>query len=448
MANNNKTPLLRPLRTTGSTLYVFPSASEDIGLNLQSGTTGVAMSNYVLLNFTKHNFGLTDPLDIVKSLQNYAMNFETMLLNESTYNYQEPYTVSENVFWHWMLTHGKGPNTKDSQGNEHGFSLNVVPGDIQNIWREDSYEPGDTDRLIQCVGTIDAGNSLSTEFGMFNETYVNIPSSYGNGPVFFRAVSNADNVNYKTGRTYPYTGKKTPYIQGRKGTDFSYLGDVNAQYDNAQQMTYNPNDAFELVTDLHTIEEVLKSLGSESITVNSFDDINVDYDEFLKDTAYSISGKCEFKFNAMLLYYSVYDLNDAYKQPIATNLFGIVFLDGGTGTGEYTLTPVLKRKSFKGQTGKNAYFGNGYSFRVNIKTMSVYDNTDARIDDNTTTTSMYSEDFNDVISNFNKAIDIMNTNVRTTMAIQDKYMSMNRTLSDIRSQMDVYKKDITQYVND
>lgn len=64
----NKTPLLRPLRQTGSTLYVFPSASEDIGLNINSGTTGVAMSHYALLNFTKKNFKYTDPEKIVESL--------------------------------------------------------------------------------------------------------------------------------------------------------------------------------------------------------------------------------------------------------------------------------------------------------------------------------------------------------------------------------------------
>lgn len=184
------------------------------------------------------------------------------------------------------------------------------------------------------------------------------------------------------------------------------------------------------------------------MSVSSFDDINIDQDEFMKGTPYSMSGICEYRFNAILLYYSIYDLNDAYKQPIATNLFGIVFLDGGNGSGQYTLSPVLKRKSFKGQSGRNAYFGNGYSFRVNIKTLSVYDNTDARIDDNTTTTSMYAEDFNDVIANFNKAIDVMNTNVRTTAAIQNQYMAMTRVLSDIRTSFDSYKKEIKQYIDD
>jgi len=36
MANSLKTPLLRPLRLNGSTLYVFQSAQEDIGLNINN----------------------------------------------------------------------------------------------------------------------------------------------------------------------------------------------------------------------------------------------------------------------------------------------------------------------------------------------------------------------------------------------------------------------------
>lgn len=219
-----------------------------------------------------------------------------------------------------------------------------------------NYGSGNQDRMIQCVGTIDAGNSLSTEFGMFNETYVNVPSSYGNGPVFLRTVSNSDNVNYKCGATY---SGNSAYIQGRTGTDFSYLGDVTAEYDNANMMRYETSeiaDAFELVTDMQTINSVLQSMKNSnediSFSFDSFDDVNIDPNDFLGElnNAYAMSDKCEFRFNAILLYYSVYDLNDAYKQPVATNLFGIVFLDGGAGTetSSYALAPLLKRKSFHG----------------------------------------------------------------------------------------------------
>ena len=219
--------------------------------------------------------------------------------------------------------------------------------------------------------------------------------------------------------------------------------------------TDSENDAFEVITDLTTIQSILQNLGAKTIKINSFDDVNVDFDDMLAGitttggrTPYSMAGGCEFKFNAILLYYSVYDLNDIYKQPIATNLFGIVFLDGGNSSGDYTLTPVVKKKSYKGQTGKNAYFGNSYSFRVNIKTLSVYDNTDARIEDNTTTTSIYSQDFNDVLSNLNRAIDIMNTNVQTTRAIQDSYMSIRADLIDLREQFNEYKVQIDNSISD
>jgi hypothetical protein len=47
---SKKTPLLQMLRPVGGTLYTFPSAAEDVALNLASTTTGVAMSHYALLN--------------------------------------------------------------------------------------------------------------------------------------------------------------------------------------------------------------------------------------------------------------------------------------------------------------------------------------------------------------------------------------------------------------
>ena len=199
---------------------------------------------------------------------------------------------------------------------------------------------------------------------MFNETYITIPTSYGNGPVFLRSVDNNNNVKYKKGKAYP-TGTKTSTIQGRSETDYSYLGSITAQYDDTTNMVYktdSENDAFEVITDLTTIQSTLQTLGARTINIGSFDDVNVDFDDMLAGitttdgrTPYSMAGGCEFKFNAILLYYSVYDLNDVYKQPIATNLFGIVFLDGCNSSGDYTLTPVVKKKSYKGQTGKYAY---------------------------------------------------------------------------------------------
>lgn len=440
--SKNKTPLLRPLRESGATLYVFPSASEDIGLNINNGTNGVALSHYALLNLKKSNFGFTKSVDIIKSLQNYAMNFETVLINDPKYNFQEPYTVSENVFWHWLFEKG----WKSSPENASVPLFNQIATG-KNIYREKNYSSKSKDRIVQCFGSIDSGNSLSTEFGMFNETYVTIPTSYGNGPVFFRVVD--DNENYSSTKSYHGTASN---LEGRSSTDVGYLGDVTPQFDASDY--YKDPLPIEIVKDVPTIQAALRLLGKDdTISVTSYDDVNIDQNGILKtvekDSPYDMSEGCEYCFNAILLYYSLYDTSDVYKQAVATNLFGIVFLDGGTSEdSNYLLTPMTKKKSYSGQTNKNAYFGNSFSFRVNIKTLSVYDNTDARIDDNTTTTSAYAVDFNDVISNLNRAIDVMNTNVQSTMAIQDKYMTIMSYYTEIRNKLSDIENDLSLSIDD
>jgi hypothetical protein len=137
------------------------------------------------------------------------------------------------------------------------------------------------------------------------------------------------------------------------------------------------------------------------------------------------------------------------KESIATNLFGIVFLDGGSApTSDYLLSPLTKKKSYSGSGSVNAHFGNSYSFRVNIKTLGVYDNTDSVIQDNTTTTDAYSSNFNDVIFNLNKAISVMNTNVESTGRIQNQYMKMLDYYSDIKEQISNIKTDSSNIVNE
>ena len=226
MANYNKTPLLRPLRPNGSTLYMFPSAQEDIGLNINSSAYGAALSSYALLNLNKQNFNFTSTQALAKDLQNYLMNFETTLLNESDYDFQQPGTVSEKVFWHWM--------------KKNGMQIEEIILDDTHtgIYREKNYRCDDANRIVQGFGQIDAGNSLSTEFGMFNETYVTVPTSYGNGPVFFRLSDNYEDTNYVPG-TYP-SGLESGsvYIQGRSATDYTYVGDAKAIYDDTDNRKY------------------------------------------------------------------------------------------------------------------------------------------------------------------------------------------------------------------
>lgn len=436
-----RTPLLRPLRDNGATLYVFPSANEDIGLNLNSRATGVAMSHYALLNLPVM-FGNTDPksesIAIATDLQNYMMNLECTLLNQDSYNYQEYHTVSERAFFHWLKSF-ETRHIKDSK-------LNLERTQNSN----DVYykEKDNTNRVVQCFGAIDAGNSLSTEFGMFNETYVNIPTSYGNGPVFFKQVQDSSETNYIYGKTY--NAGDSEHLQGRKNNvdTLKILSDVKPRYDTGT--SYTLNDAYEIVKDVNEIQSACRAFTNDkNIQINSYDDVNIDQKtQFSGKYCDITSNPCEFGFNAILLYYSVYDQNDTTKTAYAINLFGIVFLDSPSSVqnGQAKIPSLIKKKSFGGANKAN-FFGNSYSFRVNIKTLSVYDNTDAMIQDNTTMSSINSVDFSDVVSNLNRAIDVMNTNVQSTMAIQDAYMTTLKLTDENKQKLQDLETKLNGYLN-
>ena len=436
---NRKTPLIKALRhlgdnySSGGTMYVFPSASEDIGLNLNSNVNGVALSHYALLNipplqnssYTDSPYVTNTPEGAAKaiaiSLQNYMMNFETLLLNDSNYNLSDLSTVTEKVFWHWAKKVGilNPRNLEKVDGFENIYYDKKFNAD-QNIFQQDNT-------VIKCFGSIDAGNSLSTDFGMFNETYINIPTSYGAGPVFLK--SSYDN-NYRA-KTYR-SANGGAALEGRDYDNKynSYLGDETPMYDqntgyNTVSSVVNGPDGLEIVKDIDTLQRIARRHFSKlegnakdsdpNINISSYDDINVDINNIFNiDT--------EFEFNAILLYYSIYNQDDTIKTPQATNLFGIIFLDSPriSNTEEET----FQIPTFKKIKSTSERFGNSYSFRVNIKTLSVYDNTDAIIQDNTTMSSINSIDFSDVIYQLNRAIDIMNTNVSATQKINQQYNSI------------------------
>lgn len=439
---NKKTPLLQALRAKGGTVYVFPSASEDIGLNIQSSTTGASLSHYALLNIpelTKEQLLCDYSINVpgfngnnwyAMSLQNYMMNFETLISNSDDYNYQELSTVTEKVFWHWM-------NKIGAISFENDF-VNIPKQD--GTYRQKNFDKSKTvadNTVVKCFGSIDAGNVLSSTFGMFNETYINIPTSYGAGPVYFTFEGDS---NYKLNSKYEVTS--TDALEGRADGIYSSYTAYNDKpfTDNGTTDYIVPaKDGMTIVKDLTAINNAVKADYSTTADITSYDDLNVD-----------ITGKYGadelFDFNAILLYYSVYDQDDAVKTPYATNLFGIIFLDGSetissTDSTSFHISTLSKQKS----TAES--FGNSYSFRVNMKSMSVYDNTDAVIQDNTTMSSIDSVDFSDVIANMNKAIDVLNGNTKVISTIQNNYAAIlsyydnqSETIKDISTALNAYIK--------
>lgn len=431
---NKKTPILQKLRETGGTLYVFPSAQEDVALNLSATTSGVAMSHYALLNIPAidksdylcgYDISESDNNAVLAmSLQNYMMNFETLLTNREDYNYQDLQTVSEQAFWHWALKVG------------------IISKDSFTKVEDNIYIDNSDNKVIKCFGAIDAGNTLSTEFGMFNETYINIPTSYGAGPVYLEV---SDTENYHINRTYQdYTPM---YLEGRndRNSYYSYTGHDQPFLDNNESGNYSyvtqDFDGLKIVKEIADIQKYVKKTdgfnNAENSIITSYDDINIDVNNYF-------NIKSSFDFNAILLYYSVYDQDDMVKTPYATNLFGIIFLDGvrslADDENQLYIAPLEKRKS------STVAFGNSYSFRVNLKSMSVYDNTDAVIQDNTTMAGIASVDFSDALSQLNQAVDILNSNNIMVQQIQNKYAAILQYYDTLKASIDDLSTCLNAYL--
>ena len=72
-----------------------------------------------------------------------------------------------------------------------------------------------------------------------------------------------------------------------------------------------------IATEASELRKIYAKLSGNEVSSDvTFDDINTNSD-YVVDS--------EFQFNAVLLYYSVYD--SELKTPLSTNLFGILFLD-------------------------------------------------------------------------------------------------------------------------
>ena len=537
------TPLLRPLRSKSGTLYVFPSATEDIGLNLNTRGNRVALSKYVLLNLpptdtnvsgikdgetSRENYfnftnipGIANMLDnntsadtpeskVAVALQNYLMNFEVTLVNQEEYDYSASKTVSERCFWKFLKETGaiRWKRAKDEDGN-YIFSGN------SNIYEEDdeTYSDGALtgyNRVVVGIGQISAGNSLSNEFSMYNETYVSIPSTYGCPRVFFKVEE--DN-NYRLGEVY--TNEQEDLLAGRTqatSTDGFTTIMVPAYDITADPGTYNITDeiyAKEVDSDLpwyqrfdptntnreysyftetepedpeeldytigifrtakgddgerytKAIRRFLRSRLDGVAAITDIDEISniwdikspnhgfISYDTI--NTNEEFIDKADYNFNAILVYYSIYDKNNGSE--LATNLFGVLFINGLTvdalsNTGDsmkFSFDPLKKRKS--NGAGSDRTFGSGYSFKINIKSTSIYDNTDAIINDETTSASLYADDFSNVIHNLNKSVELLGKNSQITQVIYKDYRDLVAKYNDLMFSMQNLNTKINNLVN-
>lgn len=446
MANNKtlRTPIIKP-RTQGGTFYTFGSAMEDIGLNVNENFNRVEISHYALLEIPKFCRFLTDipseersntlelktSLDysdaskypnkgdylFAESFQDYCLNMETVLRNNPNYDYAANETVSERVFWKWLFGHYPGAT--------------FVRADTST----GTYYKESTSSIVKGFGSISAGSQRTDDSGIYNETFVQIPSSYGQMPVIFKKVTDENYI--VDGDGYPAT--TPPNIENiDPSTEIS--GNVIAstgispvaKYDSGTKYTVSSSSAFDNIQIAIDIDELRRAYGNPTLT----------YDEIAKDRSNGLPTN--YSFNAILVYYSLYN-SDKTKR-LATNAYGIYILDNSLKYKEnnwmFQFPKLEKRKGYNNDN----ISGTSFSFRINVKPTTAYSG-DIHVSDNSTEAFAMSEDFNDVVRNLSAALTTLGSNSKTLLKIVQTNNDIKQMAADAIEKVDDIESDVIALKN-
>lgn len=500
------TPFVKRMRINGGTIYTFSSAIEDIGININERLNKATLSHFALLNIpnmnnAKHldkvdtnNFNVNDingafeyysqdhnikdgRVLIAESFQNYALNLETALLNLPTYNPVAEATISERVFWKWL---------KETGAIRWDYNSQV------SRWKETTNS--NYNSVVQCVGHIGATNFKygNTGYNIYNETYALVPTSYGKTNVYFKQIEDnnyhhnmiipvgydnimgrdgyvgehPDALSYKAYFDFVNDGAPIPggsyvkqywdngnWINGwwydkeniQKIPSKSYLTDSSSYldskvYDTTLQFTGGPKesafirsnvDCMSLSLDRQELLDILDITNPENIA-----NLNTIFDEI----ANTFATANEFPFNALLIYYTTYTKEKDDIIPLATNLLGVLFLDapqGNTSTDLITIPSLNKIKSTIDG------FGTSYSFRINIKSDNMVDDTSSPIYDDSTSDQIVLEDFATIFNLLGEAIGKLNSNSTVISYISEQYTGIKSNEQALQNKIDELDKKIT-----
>lgn len=431
-----RTPIIKP-RRQGGTFYTFSSALEDVGLNINELKNKVALSHYVLLDIPAFSadasLAETIPGDanlgdysFASKLQNYALNMETVLRNQSTYNFAESLTVSERVFWKFLKKEGlikfeKDAKSVDSSTNYYVNSNNVVKG----------------------FGAISAGAQRSDAYGIYNETFVQIPSSFGKMKTLFKPVSD---------KNYHITPSKEDYFLAASEDGLIEninLNEVDAStsclhtgipalaiydFDLDGSVGYSVMSEDEELCVEFSLSELRTYHGDETLSYDSLAMEGIGLPEEDVETSYT--------FNSILVYYSIYDSTG--KNILATNAYGLLVLDSAVPN-DYTEDEEVSTYKFPSVEKRKttlATAGTSYAFRLNVKTSSVYSGDITVCDDSTPGYEMSTE-FNDVLRNLTVAIETLKSNANVIRVISTSNNEIKKLAMNTLDKIDDIEKDIT-----
>lgn len=413
------TPFIKQLQPTGGTFYTFPSAAEDLANIVNSGAWKYKFTKYALLKMPKiatpaflENYiqfgniegafvtGL-DPdnnINLANSFENYCLNLETMLVSREQYDRTQKKTVTEAVFFKWLKELGalryQAANTLQSTTNQTTDPRFVEEPENTTSATQRYY------RVVQYVGEIDLVNSIQNNTNAYAEVYIQVPTSDGNSPfVLFKSEFDSNYPLDFTLRNVQADPLNDEVLFGRKYTDTHPAGlSIQAFYDQdaagtpsslfwdgsaytVVQRWYDPKtgpnayftDALAGDVTNDRIRHQI-SLQVYDMVRSRLDGVGIDFDATsyrpISDNAAistiqewnSTAQAADFEFNAVLVYYDVYDANDPTQ--FATNLYGVLFLENVEQVGTDFGIPTLTKHKPNPFTQTN---GDGYGFKINLK---------------------------------------------------------------------------------
>jgi hypothetical protein len=435
-------PLIKPIQTQKGMFYTFQSSLEDLTLTFNNNSNQFRFSKFALLRIP--DIGLPGTiekdnrvqflapgespmaqgislananLNLAQSFQNYALNFESLIISQEAYQRDLKLNVSERVFWKWMKELG-AIRWRSASVSE---VANLAAGELR--WAEDwangtsatSYS--NEDRVVQYLGDIDVVNSVRSKDNSYSELYIHVPTTAGSSPTaLFKSIADdnyhpdmlivnspADplNIEYLNGRRYNETHPATSFgMDLRAYYDLddnsvdTYISDTLTSTPSIEGFWWGANSTLNCYhTDLAAYygarsgtdtspTSAIKTQRVKKLTIDrsveylrsTFDGAVVDFtlsDYLLAQQNSNIKslaqlndsvGNYDFGFNAILVYYDVYD--PANPDDVATNLYGIYFLNKIVQTGTDFAIPLITKEKPNAITKTN---GNAFAFKVNLK---------------------------------------------------------------------------------
>ncbi len=408
------TPLIKPLQVQGGTLYAFSSSAKDITQTFNNSGLKFTFSQFACLNIPDIKTPLAntnnvqfDTIDgailqasnltdnnitLAEHFQNYVLNLESLLLENTNYNINLKQTVSERVFFKWLKELG-AIRFRSATGYETS---------LQRFTEEDNASTGSYQysKVVKYISDVKVINNVKKSGETYSEIYININTSDGTTPtVLFNVVED--------GNYYPsnvITGS-SEFISGRDSNSVHPAGlSMQAFYDYDDNITYTGQNALWMGTSPTTNsyftepntflnpnnDLIIKNftdygLSSGQVTYlrSKLDGITIDFNENnykqITDSTtlstindFNRSGNSQdFEFNVILVYYDLYDVNTPNDR--TTNLYGVLFLDNIENTvSDGSNIRRFKKYKFNPITKLN---GNSYGLKINLKFDSSLENT-------------------------------------------------------------------------